>query len=294
MYFKYFFPCLLFFPLLGCGSDSSKTTSTQNINVTFSSLVDGKNINCATILTNLGQSKASASIKDFRFYLSDMTLIGTDKKEYPITLEENEWQTKNVALIDFQDKADECAGEAKLQRLFVNGTVSSAIDFEGIRFAVGLPPDLNHIDIATVKGPLSVASLYWSWQSGYKFMRLDIAPSGGITRPSTPTYSASTFNFHLGSTNCSGEPESGEVVTCERVNRPIIELSNYSPAKNTINLNYAALIDSLNVKLDEQDSPGCMSGSTDPECKAFFKGLGLNLSSGKPDATLTQSVFSVE
>lgn len=49
----------------------------------------------------------------------------------------------------------------------------AAGDYEGLRFGLGLPPDLNHTDVTTVPvdDPLGNNSgMYWTWATMYRFM----------------------------------------------------------------------------------------------------------------------------
>lgn len=288
---------LLAIPLLGvisCGGDSSKTVTAQSITIPFKARAGSTEIRCDAQLPDLGTTKTAVTLKDFRFYISDIELFTADGQSELLSLEENEWQSSSLALLDFQDKADNCEGEAKPTHTQITGTISKSAAIQGIRFRVGVPANLNHIDIAQAKGPLNVASLFWSWQGGYKFMRLDVAPIGGITRPSDPDFSATVYNFHLGSTNCKGDPELGQAVVCERSNRPFVELSDFDPLRDSIVLDYAALVGGLSLESDVKDTPGCMSEKSDSECSEFFKQLGLDLTTGDPTPAEPQSVFLVE
>jgi uncharacterized repeat protein (TIGR04052 family) len=288
------FKIFLMSGLMACGGNSSKTITAQSISIPFAARAGGLDIACDTQLQGLGTSGSQVFMKDFRFYVSGVSLIGSDGKSYPLSLDESEWQSGELALLDFQDRADNCEGETKSVHTRLTGTISNEASVRGIRFRVGIPAASNHIDLASARGPLNVASMYWSWQGGYKFMRLDVAPEGGITRPSNPDFSATVYNFHLGSTNCSGNPEGGEAVNCKRSNRPEIELGDFDPATDTIVLDYKALVDDLSLISDVKDTPGCMSETSDTECSVFFNKLGMDLASGQPTDSLQQTVFSVE
>ena len=71
-----------------------------------------------------------------------------------------------------------------------------------------LPFALNHSDYATATKPLDVAAMAWSWQSGRKFAKIEVTDPAGATG----TWTAKTFNVHLGSTGCTGNPANGETV----------------------------------------------------------------------------------
>ena len=120
-------------------------------------------------------------------------------------------------------------------------------------------------------------------------MRLDVAPVGGVNAGAS-----TAWNFHLGSTDCTGDPQLGEAVTCGRPNRPEITLDNFDPVLNTVLIDYSDLIANSDISVGAGGAPGCMSGATDPECAAVFAQLGMDVSTGEADNALTQTVFSVQ
>ena len=134
--------------------------------------------------------------------------------------------------------------------------------------------------------------MYWSWQAGYKFARIDFAPVGGITRPGDDNFNGTSFNFHLGSTACTGDAELGEGVSCEKANRPTIRLDNFKLDK-TIHIDYSRLVSEINLSIDQGGAAGCMSGSTDPECLSMFTAIGLDLGTGENLSEQQQVVFSL-
>ncbi|GAA4006596.1 hypothetical protein GCM10022631_17630 [Deinococcus rubellus] len=47
-------------------------------------------------------------------------------------------------------------------------------DYRGVRFDVGVPRDLNHLDASTQAAPLGVDSgMFWAWNPGYIFSRYE-------------------------------------------------------------------------------------------------------------------------
>ena len=127
-----------------------------------------------------------------------------------------------------------------------------------------------------------------------------MAPVGGWTDPQDGERTGNRWNMHLGSTGCPvsvSDLESGtEPETCENPNRPeiTIELGAIDVEQAEIVIDYAALVSGVSVAQDEGGAPGCMSGTTDPECEAVFANLGLGLDLGTGEnAESEQSVFSV-
>ena len=241
--------------LWSCGDDDSSTTTPTNVTIDFAAVAGTQSIACDTVLTGLGLNEESATISDFRFYIHDIALTRDDGSSESISLEDNAWQSDGVALLDFQNKADSCSGDDKETRTTVTGTVSNGTSITGISFTLGIPETLNHQDQSSASTPLNIISLFWSWNSGYKFLRADVTLTDGITRPSDDTFSGSSFNIHLGSTGCTGDATQGDVVTCTNANRKQVSLDNFVIDESTVTLDYAALIANNTLSVDEGERP---------------------------------------
>ena len=111
----------------------------------------------------------------------------------------------------------------------------------------------------------------WSWQSGRKFAKLEVTDPAGATG----TWSAKTFNFHLGSTGCIGNPVNGETTTCSAPNRMEVKLAAFNPATQKIALDLKTLLAGEDVTVNAAGAAGCMSGGTDPECDTVFSAMNL-------------------
>lgn len=115
------------------------------------------------------------SVNLLRFYLSNVALVrrdGTEVKAGGLTLAEFKpgGPTQEVTVLKMEVPAG---------------------DYAGIRFSVGVPRELNHLDAAKQSAPLGVGSgMYWSWNAGYIFYRFE----GRYMRANTPT----PFLLHLG------------------------------------------------------------------------------------------------
>lgn len=58
--------------------------------------------------------------------------------------------------------------------------------YTAVTFDLGVPFALNHADVASAPSPLNVKAMWWSWQGGYKFVRVDMktdAPAAGGAMP---------------------------------------------------------------------------------------------------------------
>lgn len=110
-----------------------------------------------------------------RFYLSNVALVKRDGSEV---------KAEGLTLAEFKQGGS-------VQDVTVMKMDVPAGDYAGIRFNVGVPRELNHLDAAKQQAPLGVGSgMYWSWNAGYIFYRFE----GKFMKGNTPT----PFLMHMG------------------------------------------------------------------------------------------------
>jgi uncharacterized repeat protein (TIGR04052 family) len=213
----------------------------------------------------------------------DVELLAGDAT-VPVTLEQDGvWQHENVALLDFEDKVGACANGTTETNVTVRGTVPVA-SYDGVRFKLGVPFELNHAAAATAPSPLNLTALFWNWQGGYKFLRADFVAEGAD----------GPFNLHLGSTGCDGDPSTGGTTSCMRPNVTQVTLPTFDAASDVVVVDYGAVVaDASLAGPDAGGAPGCMSGVMDPECGTIFANLGIDIATGDLDPS-QQQLFSVE
>lgn len=269
-------------------------TGPKSITIDFAAKAGTQDVKCGTAITGLGTGKVSAQLHDLRFYVSNVALVNDKGESVPVTLDVNEWQNKDVVLIDLEDASGACADAGtKAMNPQIKGTVPAGT-YTGVKLTVGVPASLNHTDYAVATKPMDVQALAWSWQAGRKFAQIEVNPAGGVVRPS-PAAPGTTFYVHLGSTGCTGNPVTGETVSCARPDRMDFSLSSFNVATQKVVLDLAALYAGTNLNADLGGAAGCMSGATDPECDAIFKVLALDLTTGKPiNGGSGQTLFRVE
>ena len=139
-----------------------------------------------------------------------------------------------------------------------------------------MPPDQNFVDLASAPAPLNVTGMYWIWQFGYKFLKLD----GTTTSP---------FFLHLGSSGCPGaNPEAPPDGPCANPNMVTYTLTGFDPWAQTVVADLGAVLATSDLtKNTPNTAPGCMSEPTDPECLTILPRLGIG------DIT-KQTLFKVE
>jgi uncharacterized repeat protein (TIGR04052 family) len=212
-----------------------------------------------------------------------LRLVKADGSDVPVALtQDGLWQVDDVALVDFEDATGACANGTPETRSVIEGTVPAG-DYAGVRFEIGLPFDKNHADVTLAPSPLNLSRMFWNWNAGYKFIRLDIRSTG----------QPRGWLVHLGSTGCSPAGSmSTPAVSCTNRNAVTVDLPSFAPARDVVEMDVAALFAASNVDVNtDKTAQGCMSGPSDPECQGLFTQLGLAI--GDTPAA-TQKVFRVK
>jgi len=266
---------------VGCSDDSSGGTGSQDVAIGFAAMVGDAEFVCGESYENLGSDDTTLSLVDFRFYVQDVELKGSDGSWVPVELEDNQFQMENVALLDFEDGCD--LGNQDMNDVIV-GTVPEG-EYDGLRFKMGVPEALNHDDASTASGILGITQLFWSWRGGYKFLRID---SGNIMN------NPAVWRMHLGSTGCGdpNDPTTPPEQACTSPNRVSVEFDAFDVDANTVIADFEALVDGAPLSTNQEGTPaGCMAEPTDSDCGPLFGNLGLPFGAEEGG---TQSFFSVD
>ncbi len=276
------------------GTSNPTTAATQDVSVQFAATVGDTVVDCASTLPSLGASAVNAQLSDLRFYLSNVRLVTRSGTEVPITLTQNDHQTgsgeTSAVLIDLASKQAGTAcersadGSAETYPTLV-GKVPPGT-YVRLRATVGLPAALNHSDTmgADTPVPLQNMAMGWSWQSGRKFIKLELDPVGAVTNADNST--AATYNVHVASTDCTGTVSTG--FGCTKANMVAIDIA-LNPASQQVALDLNEVFRGVNLSRNATGAVGCMSATDDTDCTPLFANLGLSLGTG--GASGTQAVF---
>jgi uncharacterized repeat protein (TIGR04052 family) len=246
---------------------TSCSQSDLGFSIPFAATWDGSPIDC---------SSTSPALSDLRFYVSDVQLIdGTGQARDIRFATEMPWQNDAVALIDLEDGTGAC----------INGTsdvaseiiaVAPSKEYRGLRFTVGVPFRLNHLNPLTAGPPLDDPDMHWHWRSGYKFLRAGVRTEND------------GFWIHVGSAGCEGTV--GNITNCRFPHRVEVELPDFVPGQSSVNIDLAQLLSGTD--LDDKTASDCSSGPPEISCVAPFAALGIDFNSGQQNGN--QHVFSTE
>lgn len=260
----------------GGGSEDSTPAGPRAVTLNFSAVAGSTPVRCGTAIAGLGSGNTTAQLKDLRFYVANVKLIRADGTRQDLTLSANDdWNLSqggnSLTLIDLEDGSGACSGGTVATNAVIRGTVPAG-QYVGVEWTTGVPFALNHSDYATATKPLDVQAMAWSWQAGRKFAKIEVTDPDGATG----SWTAKTFNIHLGSTGCTGNPASGETVSCKAANRMAVSLPSFNPDTQRIAVDVRALLAGNDITRNQAGATGCMSGGTDPECLKVFESLAID------------------
>jgi uncharacterized repeat protein (TIGR04052 family) len=292
-----------------------------DVSVRFALRAGKEPLACGKEIAGLGSKRTSAQITDARFHVSNVHLLDAAGKETPVALAaDGKWQSDLVALLDFENATGLCRDSGTTHtRDVVLGKVPAG-KYTGVVFDLGVPFALNHADVATAKSPLNVKAMWWNWQGGYKFVRIDLK-----TKSPAPN---DAFLIHLGSTGCgaladahdtgdrshaagattamSGTKAMSATMTvndgsapptkpCANPNVMTVRLNKFDASRDVIVADVATLLRGVDISNPTPKPAGCMSGVDDADCTDLFPSFGLNLKTGLcADGCRNQRLFRVE
>lgn len=239
-------------------------------------------VTCDGPAVMIGAPPVAVTLRDARFYLHDIALVTDDGRSLPLHIDETVSQHAGVVLIDAETATAGCRDGTPDTSLHITGQIDAPAGDAAwpgpgtwrLAFTLGVPERLNHTATDLSPPPLDLAALGWGWQAGRKYLKLEVLPEGGVARPDGGR--AGTWFLHLGATGCTGNPVTGEIVTCTRANRARIVTGPFDPAHQRLVLDLDRLFAAINPALDQGGAVGCMSAPDDADCPAAFAALGLD------------------
>ncbi|MBJ3784701.1 MbnP family copper-binding protein [Devosia sediminis] len=242
------------------------------VSIFFAGEVNGSPFACGQTYDDLGQPPSSITPSDFRFYIMDVALIDAGGEAVPVTIaERSPWQADGITLIDFEDGTGPCDGGNPGLNDRIEGHVPEG-HYQGLRFTMGLPFLEAHGDVTIASAPLDLSAMFWSWQSGYRYLKVDMVGDMTGGHGGRPT----GFSVHLGDSGCVGPTFSQRPVGCAHINVVSGEFADFDPSNNRIVADLGRLLAETDVAANTPDTaPGCMSEMHDPDCIGVFARLGL-------------------
>lgn len=252
--------------LAACGDADRSGQSEHTEALSFDAVVGEEPFLCDRAYQGFGAGDHTVRITDLRLYIHDIELIDANGDRHSVDIVDDErWQHAEVALLDFTD------GEGYCENTPAEGNDVVEIDVDDVEldstqalaFSIGVPFEINHNDVSTAPSPLNIPAMFWNWNAGYKFLRVDIESDD------------SAFRFHLGSIRCLPDADGG-VESCEYPNRPRVVVDEFSVGNDSVRIYIGRLFDATDIGDSPEETPaGCMATADDPDCQELFEQLGL-------------------
>jgi len=274
-------------------ADGTDTGDMESFVIPFTATVNDQPIKCGEQYKDVGLSKSEIELRDFRFFVYDVQLLDKDGKSTPfhveadglhqLPYEKKDGSQGGLVLLDFTDTgSDLCAdrGTAETHMAIVGKAPKG--DYTKVAFSVGVPPELNHLNGSVSEAPLNVYGMQWTWQSGYRHVKLEFAARTAESAGKCSSdekkackedaecgddakcdgYKKEKYKpkyyFHPGSQGC--ESESGEisgVYSCDNELNSYIELE-FTPGTSAVQADVGRLLSGINMYLGR----GCMFANT--------------------------------
>jgi uncharacterized repeat protein (TIGR04052 family) len=293
----------------------SASVHADEVSLRFAAEVNGEPFSCGQQYSPVGTTGSTAIPGDYRFFISSVALLKADGDAVPVELiQDGMWQHANVALLDFENGTGPCINGNRALNDVIKGTVPSG-QYTGVQFTLGVPFELNHADVVLAPSPLSLSSMFWNWQGGHRFLKVDMGTSGrpiteedlkraaapapmampgGMPRTNAPAEGdeeeAVGFSVHLGSTGCAAASRTtAPEAACANPNLVTVRLDNFDLANGVVVTDIGKVLTNTNVDVNTPETaPGCMSGLRDPECREVLRAFGFAVGEASP---LAQQFF---
>lgn len=246
--------CLFLLVGLSACADSPKEAKSLG----FFLNADGKGVDCHS---SIRIQNEDWQLEQLLFFIADVEIKSKQGQWQPINLVSSEFQTDSVGLLGINCEEGN-SGNWQLKLKLKDGQSESA---QSIRFKLGVPFDENHKNPLAQPSPLNDSSMFWVWQTGHKFLRLEMKK---LTTSDDKNKVDDHWVFHLGSTGCSAPSALRSPSTpCLNSNFESFEIPY--PTDGTVNFDLLALLNKLNIN----GATNCQSEQDNPSCKTLFSNL---------------------
>jgi uncharacterized repeat protein (TIGR04052 family) len=216
-------------------------------------------------------------LEQVQLFLSNFSLDGQPQTLSIEAVGMSKYQQASVALL-----GSDCQGEQNWQLSFDKALKPGLMTFE-----LGVPFELNHGNPLLAETPLNQSDMFWTWQQGHKFLRIDLAKAL-LTEPAVGKQTG--WQFHLGSVACqSASVMRSPTQACKQPNRAKFSLDYQG--QHQLNLDLAVLLAPVldDPQLSQQS---CMSDPASKTCQLLFSRLGLG--QALPFETQQLSINAIE
>lgn len=236
MLYRIYSLIILIFLLVGC---NKRETTTLRIQPVF-----GLNNQPVTLCND--DNPHGIAIEQLQFFLSEFKLNG---KQLQLVEELSGVQNQDVVLVG--GDCSSATWQVQLPKLNRNDV---------LEFSMSVPFEINHLNPLTQTSPLNLPEMFWTWQQGHKFLRLDSKIAGN------------SWAFHLGSIGCA----SPSVMRAPANECAIANRYDYKVTlgdEPTMLFDVSLLLESVDFSIQQE----CMGDPKQLACKAVMENLPKTL-----------------
>ena len=279
--------------LLGLAAISSAAFA-DDVALRFAAEVNGEAFACGQDYSPVGTTGSTVTPGDYRFFISSVALLDAAGNAVPVELtQDGMWQHANLALLDFENGTGPCINGNGALNDVVKGTVPAG-QYTGVQFTMGVPFELNHADVVLAPSPLNLSAMFWNWQGGHRFLKVDMSTSGrpiteedlkrasapmsmrmampagggnampnampgGMPRGAAPAEGgdeeAAGFVVHLGSTGCAAASRTtAPEAACANPNLVTVTFENFDITKGVVVADIGKVLANANVDVNTPDT----------------------------------------
>ncbi len=203
--------------------------------------------------------KNAWTLNQIQFYLSEFKNNG---QSVSLISKKNSNQQSSIVLLGNACSSKKGNDSGNWNVYFENELESGTLSFK-----LGVPFELNHRNPLKQSTPLNQSDMFWTWQQGHKFLRIDLDKTVTESNKNNQT----GWQFHLGSTGCKAasvmrSPSS----PCRHPNQ--IEFSLDYQNQSTLILNLKPILEPI-ITDPDLSKVSCMSNMTSKVCHQLMSSL---------------------
>lgn len=267
-----FSPLLAVFALAACKPEPEPEPTDTDVEpiavvIPFEARFRDQVATCGPEYDHVGVGDDSVKLQDLRMFVHDVLLVTAAGEAVPVTLDASPWvYDGQIALLDFEDGNYPCDGDADTNTE-LSGTAPPG-NYVGIRFTIGVPFELNHVDPTPFGPPLDAPEMFANTQDGHSFFRWEVEIGG-----TNPPHRFPLDVRSIGCVNGAG----GVTEECASPNRLTVDLPAFdlSASKVVMQLERLAVRNDLDV--NQGGALGCASEASDQDCRDLFVAYGLGI-----------------
>lgn len=180
------------FALSACTQPENPPASEAGVTIPIETVFNNAVLGCdATLDIQAHQWQLS----QLAYFISKVDVRFDSDQWHPVDFVTSDWQTPQTALVWLPQGCDQAQTASSNTQLTLALSQHKWDTATALRFELGVPFETNHQNPLTQPSPLNISEMFWSWQMGHKFVRLDM-----LTQ--SDALGTVSWSYHLGSIGC--------------------------------------------------------------------------------------------